>query len=216
MKKFFIIIAAVAVAASCSKNTDTFGPTPENNSNALELYMLAIADDGVATALSELESALQTNAEGTVGRYFYTTNGIPLGEDGSSWTINREGTMCGAVMKKVSGESAWTISFDGDLTVASATFPTVFTIKATKKDPAEEGHVNWDVTFDGTRTEDNGYKCTFSNIERPIEYRTIETSKSWEAFGYLIMTVFKNSEQIDKIIMELNGRRSSASLAHIK
>ncbi len=216
MKKIVILLAAVAVAASCSKFTDTFGPEPDYSKNALERYMLAIADDGVATALSELESALKMEVDGTVGKYFYTNNGIPLRDDGSSWTINREGTLYGAVMKKVSGEDAWTISYDGILTVASSSFPTVFTIKATKKDPAEEEHMSWDVTFDGSRTEDNGYRCTFSNVDKPIEYRTIESSKSWGAYGYLLMTVFKNSKQIDKIIMELNGTRSSASLAHIK
>ena len=121
-----MIFAIAAVFASCSKNTDTFGPSTDQSSSPLELYMLAIADDGVATALSELESALQLEADGTPGKYFYANNGIPLGEDGSSWTIKREGTLSGAVMKKVSGESAWVISYDGNLSMASSSFPTSF------------------------------------------------------------------------------------------
>lgn len=214
MKKILTILAAIAVLASCEK--ETFGPSStDRTASPLENYMLAIADDIVATSLSELESALQVDVNGVVGKYFYTNNGISLSQDGSSWKINREGDMSGAVLEKVAGENAWTVSYDGELSVNNVPFPTTFTIKATKKDPAEEGHISWYVSFDGTRTEDDGYKCTFSNVETPVEYRVVDMTESWGAYGYLMMTVFKGSEQKDKVIMELRGLRSSASITHI-
>lgn len=214
MKKILIILASLAVLASCAK--EVFGPSSsEEEASPLENYMLAIADDVVATALSELESALQVDVNSVVGKYFYTNNGIALSQDGSSWVLNKEGLMSGAVLEKVTGENAWTINYEGGMAVNDISFPTIITIKATKKDPSAEGHMDWNVTFEGMRTEEDGYKCTFSNAELPIEYRVVNTTAFWGAYGYLIMTVFKGSVQKDKVIMELRGLRSSASITHI-
>ena len=56
----------------------------------------------------------------------------------------------------------------------------------------------------------------FSNAEVPVDYKIIENTKSWGAYGYLLMTVYKDSKQIDRVLMELRGLRSSASITHIK
>lgn len=216
MKKIIILIAAVAAMVSCDKFEDTFGPSTYESSSPLELYMLSIADDGVSSVLAELESALQTDPDGVVGKYFYTNNGLSLTADGAVWTVNREGALSGATMKKVTGKNVWTISYNGDFSVEGASFPTAFEITATLADSEISNHMNWSVEFRGTRKEEDGYTCSFSNAEVPVDYKIIENTKNWGAYGYLLMTVFKDSKQIDRVLMELRGLRSSASITHIK
>lgn len=216
MKKIIILIAALAAMVSCDKFEDTFGPSTYESSTPLELYMLSIADDGVSVVLSELETALQTDPDGVIGKYFYTNNGLPLTADDAVWTVNREGSLLGTTIKKVTGKNAWTINYEGDFSVEGASFPTAFEITATLADSEISNHMNWSVEFRGTRKEEDGYTCSFSNAEVPVDYKIIENTKSWGAYGYLLMTVFKDSKQIDRVLMELRGLRSSASITHIK
>jgi len=216
MKKIFILFAVVAVIVSCDKYDDTFGPSTYESSSPLELYMLSIADDGVSSVLAELESALQTDPDGVVGKYFYTNNGLSLTADGAVWTVNREGPLSGATMKKVTGKNVWMISYNGDFSMNGTSFPTTFEVTATLADSEIGSHMNWDVEFSGTRTEEDGYSCSFSNAEVPVGFKAIENTRNWGAYGYLLMTVYKENTRIDRILMELRGLRSSSSITHIK
>ena len=220
MKRVSIILAMLAgiiAFAACEMEVpeDAFGSTTTPN-NPVQAYMMNIADDLVCDNLRELESALKASAESGLGKYFYTTNDRPLDQDGAEWTVNREGNLTGLTIKKVAGSNAWDLEFNGKYPFSGNKYEIVINLTAEQDDASATGHQNWKVVFDGTRTEENGYKCTFSSVDAPVKYKTIgEDNNLWNAFGYLLMTVFKGGTQVDKVVMELAGGKSDSSIVHI-
>ena len=213
----FFLISAISLF-SCSRydGTDYFSPSLSNVSGPLQQYTLCIPNDIVTGSLVELESALRIDKEGTMGKYIYQSEGASLSNDGSVWTVLREGALRGATISKVTGETAWVISFDGKFDFNGCNYPTRFELKATAADAATAEHRNWKVELNGTRTEDDGYVCKFTNIEAPVEYTAVESNGlSWNAFGYMRMDVLKNGAKVDALIMEIRGGITSISITHI-
>ena len=220
MKKVSIILATLAgiiAFAACEMENpeDAFGSTTTPD-NPVQAYMMNIADDLVCDNLRELESALKASAESGLGKYFYTTNNKTLDQDGAEWTVNREGNLTGLTIKKVTGSNAWDMQFKGKYSFSGYNYDIVINMTAEQDDATATGHQNWKVVIDGSRTEDGGYSCTFSSVDAPVKYKTIgDDNNLWNAFGYLLMTVFKNDTQVDKVVMELAGGKSDCSIVHI-
>lgn len=216
--RIFSTIICVALISACDKEDpqDAFGNTT-TPSNPVQAYMTNIVDELTTDNLKELELALKASLEGGLGKYFYETNNKDLTEDGSIWTVKREGNMTGLVIKKVSGIHAWELSYSGKYSFSGNDFETSSTITAEQVDPTATSHQSWNVTIDGTRTEEEGYSCSFSSVDAPILFKTIPDTDSqvWNAFGYLLMTVFKDGSQIDKVVMELAGGKSDSSIVRL-
>lgn len=220
MKALYKALAVLSIFAvsvsSCSKGDpqDAFGSEITTES-PLVGYMNNFAEDIISVSLKNLESALRASSDGGIKMLFYDTNNIALTADGSVWKVKREGDLQGMSISKVAGENAWTLTYSGGVEFTGGTYPTEFTVKAIQKDPTSEGHQNWDVLIDGTRTEDKGYSCEFTSMNTVIEYKALTEENLWNAFGYIVMTVYKNGNQLDQIVMELAGGRSDSSVVRI-
>jgi len=211
------ILAGILSLAACAVEApeDAFGSTTTPD-NPVQAYMMNIADDLVCDHLRELESALKASAEAGLGKYFYTTGGKSLDQDGAEWTVNREGNLTGLTIKKVAGVNAWDLQYKGKYSFSGNSYDLVVNLTAEQDDASATGHQNWKVVLDGSRTEEGGYSCTFSSVDAPVKYKTIgEDNNLWNAFGYLLMTVFKGDVQVDKVVMELAGGKSDSSIVHI-
>ena len=212
-----LCIATAGLLAACSKADpdDAFGGH-EESSDRVKDYMTFIADQLVTQNLQELETALSTDQGGGLGRYFYKNNGKALTEDGAVWTVTREGALYGLVISKVDGQNSWNLSFDGDFTFDYVdTYRTRYTLLATAADASVAAHRSWDITLDGERHEKDDYWCSFAS-DGAIQYRSLAEDKLWNAYGYLLMTVYDGKKQIDKVVMQLKGGKSDSVIAHIE
>ena len=210
-------LTAASLLAACSKadTYDSFGGY-EEPSDQVENYMTFIADQLVAQNLQELETALSAAQDGGLGRYFYRTNGKNLNEDGAVWTVTREGVLYGLVISKVSGQQSWSLSFNGDFTFDYVDrYQTKYTLQASAADASTSAHRSWNVTLNGERHEQEDFWCTFAS-DGAIQYRSLSEDKHWNAYGYLLMTVFDGKKQIDKVVMQLKGGKSDSVIAHIE
>ena len=216
MKRFLIPLMSLLVICSCEKGSDIFGGSVQEPVSPLRDYMLAIVDGVASPGLVELESALKVSDEGGVGKYFYETNGVPLTQDGSIWTVRRTGKLKGAKISKVSGKKAWKIEYSGEYAYSDISFPTEISLLAEQADPAAEDHRDWNVVINGSRTEEDGYRCTFTTDDSYIEYKALQTNPDfWNAYGYFLLNVYKNDELIDFAIIEVRGSKSNSTVTHI-
>lgn len=211
-----LLLAVLSAAYSCDVEApeDAFGGAMDST-NPVAAYMLYFADDLVCDNLKELETALKVSAEGGMGMMFYTTSASKLTLDGATWIVKREGNVTGLRISKVSGINAWDLFYSGKYSFSGNSYDTEYTIRATQLDPTATGHQNWAVTIKGSRTEEGGYNCLISSAESTLQYKTIENGDLWNVYGYLMMTVYKEKSQIDKIVMELAGGKSDSSIVRL-
>lgn len=222
MKKFlYILLAAAAIvpAVSCDREDaveeyDALGGY-RHSENVLKEYMLGLADELVTTSLDELEQALAVDTQTGIARYFYDTDGKELTASGSVWTVLREDRYYGMTITCLADGTAWRLNYTGPLSLNGYLYDTEFVLTATVADPAESGHRGWMVTLDGTRTESEGFSCCFCT-DGSMEYRALETMDLWGAYGYLLMDVKEDGVRIDRIILEIRGGKSSASVLRVR
>lgn len=218
MKRLLYLLIVTTTLVSCSQydGTDHYSPSPSYVSTYLKDYLLYISNDIVTDCLLELESALKMDKEGSMAKYFYLSDGTSLSTDGSVWTVNRDGALKGATITKIAGVAAWEFDYDGVFAFGECKFPTKFKLRAAAVDPTADGHRDWNVELNGTRTEQDGYVCLFNHEEANIKYTAAEPEGSrWNAYGYLKMEVQKRGVRVDALIMELRGGISSISITHI-
>ena len=219
MKRYhhlLLTLAAAGLFTACAKDdaSDAFGEITDPSDNVRE-YMISIADRLVTYNLQELETALNSEDTGGLARYFYKTNGKALTEDGAVWTVTREDEMYGLVISKVSGESSWTLSYEGDFTLRGYEYPTTFSMTATAADASIAPHRSWNVRFRGERHEKKDFWCEFYS-DGDIQYKALNESKLWNAYGFMLMTVYEKTKRVDKIVMQLKGGKSDSAIAHIE
>lgn len=215
--KFFLLLLAAGLFTACAKDdvNDAYGGHEESSDRVVD-YMNYIADNLVAQNLQELETALNSSKSDGLARYFYKTNGKDLTEDGAVWTVTREGALYGLVISKVDGQQCWSLSFDGDFTFDyNDSYRTRYTLRASAADASVAAHRSWDVTLSGERHEADDYWCEF-NSDGTIQYRSLSEDKYWNAYGYLMMTVYDGKALIDKVVMQLKGGKSDSVIAHIE
>ena len=202
--------------AACYKETDysALGGYYGTDLPAVSSYMTDIVNELVTLNLDELENAL-SKSDDPIGRMFYDTgNYDSLYEDGSSWRVARESRLQGLTISKVTGSDAWLLSYEGDFSLSGNEFPTEYSIRADRVPAQENGGQDWKVTLSGSRTEEDGYSCSFATPET-ILYKVLEDGY-WNAFGYLRMDVSKAGTMIDKLLMEVSGGRNDVKVTRIK
>lgn len=220
MKRTVILAGmTLLLMTACSKaNHDYFGGHTHSSDNPVQEYMLTLADDLLTASLEELEDALQANPQDPVARALYDMQGDDLHLSGNTWTIRRECPLKGlAIRCEPVGHMAWGIVFDGNLELAGESYPTQFSIRLRPEDDGQNQspHINWTVfEFTGTRTERDGYKCTFGLASPTILFRAMLADHLWNPYGSLQMKVFKNDNLVDNAYLTLAGAPSASTFVH--
>ena len=217
MKRMIILAGtALLLLTACSKaDHDYFGGHKHASDNPVQEYMLTLADDLLTASLEELEDALQASPQDPVVRALYDIQGDDLHLSGSTWTLRRECPLKGLVLRCET--DAWSLTFDGDLVLAGESYPTQFSIRLRPEDIEQDlsSHPNWAVfEFSGSRTERDGYKCTFGLASATILFRSLLADHLWNPYGSLQMKVFKDQTLVDVAYLTLSGSPSSSSFVH--
>ena len=186
MKKILYVFAAAVLAlSSCSKGADIVGGYDYYEHTLGGQYMMHIADDLVAGALENLEIALE------------------LGKTEVTWASH----FSGMTIQKAD-ENVWHLSYEGPFAFDDKTYQTAFVMTATKLN--EEKHADWDVTITGSRTEREGYRCTFESLGT-ITYKALYTEQGWDMlYGRLSMLVFNKDTKKDGCMLTFDGAPSQA------
>lgn len=187
MKKILYLFAAAVLAlSSCMKGDDDIvgGHGGYTNTPGGQ-YMMHIADDLMAGALEDLEIALE------------------LGKTEVTWASRLSGM---TIVK--ADENVWHLSFEGPFAFDDNSYQTAFTITATMLN--EEKHADWDVTITGTRTEREGYRCSFESLGA-ITYKALYTNSGWDMlYGRLSMLVYNKDGKKDGCLLTFDGAPSRA------
>lgn len=186
MKKIlYVFVAAVLALSSCTKGADIVGGYDYYEYTLGGQYMKHIADDLMAGALENLEIA------------------IDLGKTEVTWASH----FSGMTIQKAD-ENVWHLSFEGPFAFDEKTYQTAFVMTATKLN--EEKHADWDVTITGSRTEREGYRCTFESLGT-ITYKALYTEQGWDMlYGRLSMLVFNKDTKKDGCMLTFDGAPSQA------
>ena len=215
MKLFRYILPLMAVAAlsACSKGeiyseSSVGGRSDYYNRNGRS-YMMGCADNLITDALDQLEMALEVNARGSnVSSHFNMAGDIMA--NGSVWTVTEyENCLAGMKIKKNS-DLSWNLTFEGDYSIDSETYPTRFTFHVQQEAHNAGYHYNWKVSIvDGERIEREGYSCKVSTPV-PLQYQvgvgSQEAIKGWNMmYGTLMMSVYKSGTLIDLCELVFDG-----------
>ena len=233
MKKSIILLlsaaAIVALSASCSKGYDIeseygVGGRSSANSGAGRSYMMQIADNIVTDCLDELEHALLVNSRGKESLHF-DTGSASIESVGAVWTvIAPENKLQGLTIKRTSVSETWEMHFDGEYLFDinndnyydegyDSSYPTEWTITAKRVTGSSNRHFSWNVSINGTRTEQKGYSCSFTTPSY-IEYIASTASDKWiQLYGVLYMTTYKDGSPIDLSMLEFRGSLDKAEYA---
>lgn len=195
MKKILYILAIAVVAGACSKGSRinpesaAVGGYSTYKSSPVGQYMMSIADDLVAGALTELETSFL------------------LGKSEVTWNSRFKGM---SIVKADLLDDTWSLTYEGQLTMGGGTYETRFSIVATREVVQEGQHADWHVSVSGTRTEREGYSCKFDGLDG-LGYQTGGSRTGWnQIYGKLSMDVFKDNARIDTGLLVFNGAPSSA------
>ena len=186
MKKILYILAvATLTLCACSKGADIVGGHDHYYYSPGGSYMMHIADDLIAGALEELEMARD------------------MGKTDITWASHFSGM---TLIK--ADENVWQLSFEGPFEFDNQTYHTAFTMTATQLN--EKKHADWDISFSGSRTERDGYRCTFESLGA-ITYQALNTNTGWDRlFGHLSMIVYNKDGKKDGCLLHFDGAPSEA------
>ncbi len=194
MKKILYIALAVLGLSACSKGSnadgDVLGGTNNYSYSYVGRYTMAIADELVAGALEELESALE------------------MGMQKVTWASRFPG------MEIISSEpDQWLLTYTGPLMLLKNSYDTNFELVAIKEaDPADGAlHASWRVKLKGHRTEREGYTCDFTTVG-DVRYEAMAGVKvGWnQIYGKFSLLVYRNREKVDGCQLTFNGSPSQA------
>ena len=218
MKKSVLLAGLVLLlATACHQfDPDAFGGHTDTTDHPVREYMLYLTDHLVAASLEELETALQMDPQDAATQSMYVVQG-DLAHGNGVWTVRRECALKGLVMRNVirtEGLTGWLLAFEGDVEISGSAYPTRFTVQA-ERAPTQVAHTDWKVTkFSGTRTEIEGYRCTF-DATTALDFEALESDyKIWNAYGTVHMNVYKNDDLIDNAFLSLKGAPSAAIFVH--
>ena len=217
MKKSMLLGGLVLLfATACHKvDYDAFGGHTDTTDNPVRAYMLTLSDDLLAASLEELETALRLDPADPVSQALYVIQG-DLRETNGHWTVRRECPLKGLVIRTVlksEEQMGWLLEYEGEIELSGDAYPTTFTVQA-ERPVTEDLHTDWSVTkFSGTRTEREGYRCTFESASG-LTFEALAQDYFWNAFGTLHMSVFKGNSLIDNAYLSLKGAPSAAIFVH--
>ena len=204
------------LTTACHKiDYDAFGGHTNTTDNPVRAYMLTLSDDLLAASLEELETALRLDPSDPVAQALYVIQG-DLHETSGRWTVRRECPLKGLHIRTVlksEEQMGWLLEYDGEIELSGDTYPTTFTVQA-ERPVTEDSHTDWSVTkFSGSRTEREGYKCTFESAS-DLVFEALAQEYLWNAYGTLHMSVYKGNSLIDNAYLSLKGAPSAAIFVH--
>ena len=186
MKRILYLFAAAVLALSaCTKGADVVGGHDSYYSTPGGRYMMHIADELIAGALENLEIAIET------------------GKTEVTWASRFPGMKI-----EKADENLWHLDYEGLFAFDNKSYQTGFTMTATRLN--EKKHADWDVTIQGSRTEREGYRCTFESLGA-ITYQALYTDTGWDLlYGRLSMLVFNKDGKKDGCLLTFDGAPSQA------
>lgn len=202
----------LTVLASCSK--EMFSGSEEYSSYPGEGYMLILSQRLLPDYLIALESALVYDSYGYPSNTDYQTGDVSLNTQGAVWTVNGKKAVKGIKITCIDN-GVWKLEREGEYYFYDSYYksqdndgyPTQCTVIATQLESVNSaGHYNWKVTFTGSRTEREGYACTFKSEPDLTYTSTADLSNSWSGCeGSATMYITKNGEKVDFIRMDYFG-----------
>lgn len=230
MKKIFVILSAMLVAASCMRGDymnepDILGGHNVANNQEARKYMMYIADNLVTDMLDELDLALSISERGMTQSAHFAID-KPLTTPGATWKVKAEDSQLNGMTLYCEADETWVLSFNGNYVfgLEENNYPTRVTMTAVRC--ANETSLGWDVMLYGSRQEWNDekknqtrkstYHCTFETPATGATLRYLNTrgvgAAGWnQVFGDLFMTVFKGNEQVDVCCLSFEGSPSQAT-----
>ena len=183
-----------------------------------EEYMVELVKNLLPDCLIALENSLMYDR---YGYYYestseYQTQGKSLRVVGTEWTVKAYSPVKKIKIKCLS-ETSWKMEYNGDYTIVGFEYPTSITVEAVLNNTTTEeddtstgentlaGHNNWIISFNGNRTERDGYACSFES-NPTIQYNTAGNSYGWNrCVGSAYMDVTKNGQKVDRCRTEYLG-----------
>ena len=222
-----MILAGVLALASCARmDLDEYNGSYDHRERpykAGEEYMVSLAKQLLPDCLIALEDALIYDNYGyyTQSTSEYKTGGKSLRTEGAEWTVKSYAPMKGIKISCL-GENRWKLEFQGNYTLLGYEYPTTITAQATLNNGAgsSEGsgegagegawanHNDWEVRFEGTRTERDGYVCVFTSNP------TLKFFKGYNNYGWnsctgsAFMDVTKYGKKVDRCRNEYLGNEN--------
>ncbi len=226
-----MILAGVLALASCARmDLDEYNGSYDHRERpykAGEEYMVSLAKQLLPDCLIALEDALIYDNYGyyTQSTSEYKTGGKSLRTEGAEWTVKSYAPMKGIKISCL-GENHWKLEFQGNYTLLGYEYPTTITAQATLNNGAGSGegsgagsgedsgagawanHNDWEVSFEGTRTERDGYVCVFTSNP------TLKFFKGYNNYGWnsctgsAFMDVTKYGKKVDRCRNEYLGNEN--------
>lgn len=226
-----MILAGVLTLASCARmDLDEYNGSYDHRERpykAGEEYMVSLAKQLLPDCLIALEDALIYDNYGyyTQSTSEYKTGGKSLRTEGAEWTVKSYAPMKGIKISCL-GENRWKLEFQGNYTLLGYEYPTTITAQATLNNNAGSGegtgagsgegsgtgawanHNDWEVSFEGTRTERDGYACVFTSNP------TLKFFKGYNNYGWnsctgsAFMDVTKYGKKVDRCRNEYLGNEN--------
>ena len=218
-----MILAGVLALASCARmDLDEYNGSYDHRERpykAGEEYMVSLAKQLLPDCLIALEDALIYDNYGyyTQSTSEYKTGGKSLRTEGAEWTVKSYAPMKGIKISCL-GENHWKLEFQGNYTLLGYEYPTTITAQATLNNGAGSGagsgtgawanHNDWEVRFEGTRTERDGYVCIFTSNP------TLKFFKGYNNYGWnsctgsAFMDVTKYGKKVDRCRNEYLGNEN--------
>ena len=222
-----MILAGVLALASCARmDLDEYNGSYDHRERpykAGEEYMVSLAKQLLPDCLIALEDALIYDNYGyyTQSTSEYKTGGKSLRTEGAEWTVKSYAPMKGIKISCL-GENRWKLEFQGNYTLLGYEYPTTITAQATLNNGAGSGegssagsgtgawanHNDWEVRFEGTRTERDGYVCVFTSNP------TLKFFKGYNNYGWnsctgsAFMDVTKYGKKVDRCRNEYLGNEN--------
>lgn len=218
-----MILAGVLALASCARmDLDEYNGSYDHRERpykAGEEYMVSLAKQLLPDCLIALEDALIYDNYGyyTQSTSEYKTGGKSLRTEGAEWTVKSYAPMKGIKISCL-GENRWKLEFQGNYTLLGYEYPTTITAQATLNNDAGSGegsgegawanHNDWEVSFEGTRTERDGYVCVFTSNP------TLKFFKGYNNYGWnsctgsAFMDVTKYGKKVDRCRNEYLGNEN--------
>ena len=216
MKKIYLIMLVLALA-SCSKADryiDEYSGSEDRSYSIAENYLAVLATNLIPDYLISLESALSYDEyeyyKTSVGQSSYDTSGKSIRTQGVTWIVNAKKKVDGLRIT-CKGDGVWELYREGPYTYSDMEgeeeYTTVCTLTAEMLEDCGHGHFNWKVTFNGSRTEREGYSCIFHSTPT-LTYQDEESrTYTWDyCYGSATMLIDKNGEKIDMARMDFDGK----------
>ena len=209
-----MLVLALASCSKADRYIDEYSGSEDRSYSIAENYLAVLATNLIPDYLISLESALSYDEyeyyKTSVGQSSYDTGGKSIRVQGVTWIVNAKKKVDGLRIT-CKGDGVWELYREGPYTYydmeGEEEYTTVCTLTAEMLEDCGHGHFNWKVTFNGSRTEREGYSCIFHSTPT-LTYQDEESrTYTWDyCYGSATMLIDKNGEKIDMARMDFEGK----------